>query len=383
MRKLLLFITLLALAPFTKAQQGTYSIKSEVEGIDGDSYYLTIWNGTSETISKQEKLNGDGQIDFKDTTSVPLVIRITVPNKELYKMAGRGSFPVKSQSIWVVATPGDDITLKGHFSDFSEVYPEGGKENPSIVKLTKKYHPIINAAVNISVTLATKKEELTEEEIEELSAKQKELYKEADEVMQSYLMENASSIAGLYYMNDMLLRSSITPEFAEKAISNVAANYTNTSYYETIAQRIEGSKYNVGATIFDIVSTNTLDGQQFNSKDWEGKFYLIDFWGSWCMPCLADVPFLKNLKESHASKLNVLGIASDKEEPWRKAIEQHDLDWTQVLNGKDQEDFLARLNVTGFPTKILVAPNGEIVYRTSGGGEESFKKMAKIIDDWK
>ncbi len=382
MRKLLILIALMAVAPLARAQEGSYTIKSDVQGIDGDSYYLTIWNGTSQTVRKQADLV-DGQIDYKDTTSVPLVIRITVANKELYKMAGRGSFPAKSQSIWLVATPGDNIILKGQFSDFSEVYPEGGKENESIVKLTKEYHPIVNDAVNISVTLATKKEELTEAEIQELAAKQKELYKQSDAVMHAYLKENASSIAGLYYMNDMLLRQNITPEFAEEAIRDVASNYTVTPYYETIAQRIEGSKYDVGTTIFNIVSTNTPDGKKFNSSDWKGKFFLIDFWGSWCVPCLEDVPFLKNLRDSHASKLHVLGIASDKEEPWKKAIVENGLDWTQVLNGKDSEDFVARLNVTGFPTKILVAPNGEIVYRTSGGGEESFKKMAKIIDDWK
>lgn len=382
MRKLLILIALMAVAPLARAQEGSYTIKSDVQGIDGDSYYLTIWNGTSQTVRKQADLV-DGQIDYKDTTSVPLVIRITVANKELYKMAGRGSFPAKSQSIWLVATPGDNIILKGQFSDFSEVYPEGGKENESIVKLTKEYHPIVNDAVNISVTLATKKEELTEAEIQELAAKQKELYKQSDAVMHAYLKENASSIAGLYYMNDMLLRQNITPEFAEEAIRDVASNYTVTPYYETIVQRIEGSKYDVGTTIFNIVSTNTPDGKKFNSSDWKGKFFLIDFWGSWCVPCLEDVPFLKNLRDSHASKLHVLGIASDKEEPWKKAIVENGLDWTQVLNGKDSEDFVARLNVTGFPTKILVAPNGEIVYRTSGGGEESFKKMAKIIDDWK
>ena len=93
--------------------------------------------------------------------------------------------------------------------------------------------------------------------------------------------------------------------------------------------------------------------------------------------------FLKNLKESHASKLNVLGIASDKEASWRQAIHEYDLNWTHILNGTGEEDFVARLNVDGFPTKILVAPNGEIVYRSSGGGEESFKIMADIIDDWK
>lgn len=113
-----------------------------------------------------------------------------------------------------------------------------------------------------------------------------------------------------------------------------------------------------------------------------GEFYLIDFWGSCCVPCLKDVPFLKNLKESHASKLYVLGIASDKEPSWRQTIEVYDLNWLHILNGTGEEDYLARLNVDGFLAKLLVAPNGEFVKRSSRGGDESFKKLAEIIDDW-
>ena len=383
MKRFVILIAVLAAVSISHGQVGTYTIESDVEGIEGKSFYLTIWNGTSEVIYKDGKLNDDSQIFYSDTTSVPLVIRIGLGNDRLYKDSGAGFYPVKSQSIWLVASPGDDITLKGHISDFAEVYPEGGEENNSLVKLTKEFHPLINAAVNISVTLDTMSNKLSQEEIQELSAKREQLNEQADQVMQSYLMNNASSIAGLYYLNDMLMRKSITPKFAEQAIESVDDHYKATPYYDAVYQRVEGSKYDVGSSIFDLVSNKTPDGTEFNSKGWEGKFYLIDFWGSWCVPCLKDVPFLKNLKESHASKLNVLGIASDKEASWRQAIHEYDLNWTHILNGTGEEDFVARLNVDGFPTKILVAPNGEIVYRSSGGGEESFKIMADIIDGWK
>ncbi|MGE8292373.1 MAG: TlpA family protein disulfide reductase, partial [Sphingobacterium sp.] len=159
--------------------------------------------------------------------------------------------------------------------------------------------------------------------------------------------------------------------------------YRSSPFYTSLKNRVEGSKYDVGKSIFQINSSNTYDGKAFDSNSWKGKFYLIDFWGSWCGPCMADVPDLKKLRDSYPDQLRVLGIASDKNESWRKAIEQHELNWVQILNDKGSNNFVLRLNITGFPTKILVDPNGKIVYRSTGGGETSFDKMNEIIKNWK
>lgn len=379
--KAAMFMCLMGLGGAIQAQSQSYTIRSEIEGIEGDTYHLTIWNGTSETISKEANLE-NGQIHFADTTSVPLVIRLGIANKELYKYAGRGYFPVKSQYMWIVAEPGSDIHLKGHLSDFAEVYPEGGKENEIIKALNQGYHPLINQAVNISVQLADENNGLTEDEINSLRERQSEINKKANEYMIDFLQKNVSSIAGLYYTNDMLLRDVVSIEMAEKMLLDIAPEYQKTNFYTTLQKRIDGSKFDVGREMFKINSMNTLNGELFSIDNWSGKFYLIDFWGSWCMPCIADVPDLKKLRDEFPEQLEILGIASDKEPGWRKAVDTHQLDWAHILNGKQEQDYVARLNVTGFPTKILVDPNGIIVYRSSGGGEESFRKMAEIIKGW-
>lgn len=138
----------------------------------------------------------------------------------------------------------------------------------------------------------------------------------------------------------------------------------------------------VGACISNTTAWSSLR-QSVITVQWKGKFYLIDFWGSWCRPCIADFPALKKLGAAYPEQLHILGIASDKEVNWRKAVAHYDLSWIQILNGSSEFDFVARLNVTGFPTKILVDPNGKIVYRGSGGGEETFAKMADIIENWR
>lgn len=100
------------------------------------------------------------------------------------------------------------------------------------------------------------------------------------------------------------------------------------------------------------------------------------------MPCIKDFPHLKRFREELDGKVEILGIASDTKEKWLQAIRQHELDWQHILIGEGDQNYSLRLNVTGYPTKILVDPKGKIVYRSSGGGEASFRKMAEIVRNW-
>src|SRR5690606_24535977 len=104
-------------------------------------------------VSKPNNAMKDGQIFYQDTTSIPLMIRINVLERKLSKRAPRGTFPVKSQHIWLISLPGEEITLKGHLSDFSQVYPYGDRENDILRGLTQRYFPLLNEGVNISVKL--------------------------------------------------------------------------------------------------------------------------------------------------------------------------------------------------------------------------------------
>lgn len=382
MRNIILWFGLISFTCVSYAQVKEYVITSNIQDLQDSTFSMTIWDGGTQARYAEGSMR-DGQIYYRDTTSSPLVIRITLSKEELFKFTGKGFFPVKSQSIWLIASPGKTIHLSGFLSDFAEVYPSGDRENEIISELNRVYHPLLNAAVNISVELALNGDNMDSLRRQELEDEQKLINSQAKECMHNFLRKHSSSIAGLYYLNDMLLRSVFSVEEAEELLSTVAEEYLNTPYYHTVSNRIAGSKYDIGQQMFDIVSSNTYDGNIFSTSSWKGKFYLIDFWGSWCVPCIEDVPSLKELRDTHSTRLEVLGIASDREQPWRQAIVKHDLNWVQILNGNLDQDFVSRLNVTGFPTKILVDPNGKIVYRSSGGGKSSFEKMEEIINNWK
>lgn len=103
-------------------------------------------------------------------------------------------------------------------------------------------------------------------------------------------------------------------------------------------------------------------GQQLSLSAFRGKVVLLDFWGSWCVPCRKENPHLKELYFRYSDKgFDIIGIAADNKtiKAWLKAIEQDALPWHQILI----DDLETVYNITSYPTKILVDRRGMIIGR--------------------
>jgi thiol-disulfide isomerase/thioredoxin len=104
-----------------------------------------------------------------------------------------------------------------------------------------------------------------------------------------------------------------------------------------------------------------LSGNEVRLSDFRGKTVVIDFWATWCPPCVFQVPELNALWKAHreAGDLAVIGIAVDVEgaevvAPW---VEEQGVDYTILLGNEE----LARdFGVLGFPTVVLIRPDGRI-----------------------
>ena len=93
-----------------------------------------------------------------------------------------------------------------------------------------------------------------------------------------------------------------------------------------------------------------------------GKYILVDFWASWCGPCRASVPELKNIYEKYrGDRFDILGIAvNDKPEASLKAAKELGIDWPLILNG-DMLYFNKLYGITSIPHTILFGPDGTIL----------------------
>jgi peroxiredoxin len=97
-----------------------------------------------------------------------------------------------------------------------------------------------------------------------------------------------------------------------------------------------------------------------------GKYVLLYFWASWCKPCIANIPVLRELHEKYSDNLQLIGISTD-ERPgaWLAAVHKHNLPW---LHGRDSgnsgnDKGATRLyNVSYLPQYFLINPAGTIIY---------------------
>ena len=104
---------------------------------------------------------------------------------------------------------------------------------------------------------------------------------------------------------------------------------------------------------------NDLDGQPVSLSQFKGKVVLLDFWASWCGPCIADLGTLRKIKEQVAAQPVVfLNVSLDANEAaWKQAIAKHEIKGVHVRS----EQVAQAYNVSGIPRYYLVDPQGLIV----------------------
>ena len=128
---------------------------------------------------------------------------------------------------------------------------------------------------------------------------------------------------------------------------------------------------------FRFVSTA---GDTFSLERVRGKVVLLDFWGTWCAPCVSAVPSLRKLQKAHAADSFVLlGISSDEDESaWRAFVAKNGMIWPQY---RDADRELQRaFGITAFPTYVLIDREGIERARIVGTGFDRAKTLGEAIE---
>jgi thiol-disulfide isomerase/thioredoxin len=134
-----------------------------------------------------------------------------------------------------------------------------------------------------------------------------------------------------------------------------------------------------------------FNGSLFSLDAFKGRYILLDFWASWCAPCRAAFPYLREQYKKYNEKgFDIIGISEDANEAdWRKAVESDSIFiWNNILSGFSIENYGTSLDtarISGkygvhyFPTKILIDRNGIIMARWAGESEANTQAIKKIL----
>lgn len=107
------------------------------------------------------------------------------------------------------------------------------------------------------------------------------------------------------------------------------------------------------------------NGQTTSLSDLKGKYVYIDVWATWCKPCLAEIPALKELEKELGNQMHFVSISIDKEdkhEAWKKMVDEKQLKGVQLFADKNWESsFVQDYGIDGIPRFILIDPQGNVV----------------------
>ena len=145
----------------------------------------------------------------------------------------------------------------------------------------------------------------------------------------------------------------------------VAENAHASASIKAEAERIlSGEKaYAVGKPLE--LSFTAVDGRKIDLKDYSGKVVLIDFWATWCGPCVGEVPNLKRVYETyHPKGFEILGISlDDKKGDLLAFTKKHEMPWPQYFDGKQWNNEISfRFGINSVPTTWLVDKKGVLRY---------------------
>lgn len=108
----------------------------------------------------------------------------------------------------------------------------------------------------------------------------------------------------------------------------------------------------------------TLNGNVLSARDLAGRVVLVDVWATWCAPCLAEMPTLKQLRDTHGSAVQIVGVNVDSlpRRDLRQWLARKDITWPQLFDGRGLRGPLsARLNVESLPRSFLYDSTGRLV----------------------
>lgn len=198
------------------------------------------------------------------------------------------------------------------------------------------------------------------------------------QTVQNYMDTTRNDITSTYFFERYLMTNNTLDEVL--------------SYYNNLSERVKVSapglalkqkieemgQVNVGGVAPNF-KLPAPDGSTLSLYDLRGHIILLDFWASWCAPCLAEVPNLRAIYEKYHSKgLEILGVSLDeKEDAWKNAINKKQLTWRHVSSLKGWKCPVAqRFKVTGIPRMYIIDAQGRIIAQDLRG-----EKLAQKMDE--
>ena len=213
---------------------------------------------------------------------------------------------------------------------------------------------------------AQKDSTVTADQKVKLEKEMEDLYAQELEIDKKYATTYINTLIGNHIFMSSFYGMSISDK--ESIINLMNDDTKNIKRISEIMEDLETEKEVAVGQQFTDFKLPSLTGDSLSVSDLVGKsdYLLIDFWASWCGPCIKSLPDLKNLYNKYkGTQFQILGVSLDEsKESWAGAIQSHGLTWQQVSDLMGWKCLGSRTYaVNSIPSTILINNEGKIVGR--------------------
>lgn len=368
MKNLILSVALIASCMGTAFAQHTVEIKGKVKFID-DNFKMTAFQ--REGFNK--KILAETTVNPSDNT-YKMIVTVDKP----------GTVSVdcghwQDVNVWVedenmeIDFRGMD-TAKIKIKNPPYVYIKAGKKN-EVMNLIN-YEAYRNYQNMIAISQAIYRSPITDEKQKQEFAMK--LYDMNQENLMAHLRyiaehyaDQTSAIAAISSLNPdkdaVLIETALATMEKSNPGSSVVSEYRTKAKADK--EKRERMKEGNPAPEFSFPDAK---GKMHSLKEFKGKVLVIDFWASWCGPCRAEIPHLKQYYEEFKNNKDVafLSVSIDaKRADWEKAVKEENMPWLQLLAPNGGKEIMESYQFSGIPFIIVLDKEGKI-YKKHLRGEK-------------
>lgn len=359
------FLLLIALLPFTiKAQNQNFTIRGKLKNVEYPAKVYMIYTVNGRLLKDSSIVNNDS-FTLKGTVHEPTKAFLAL----MTKGAGLYSAPAPDQVGVYLENGTITVSSNGPLAQAKIGGTKLNKDQQDLMDVIRPFS-IKEKELNAAYTSANGNDEL----LVKIKSEYDELAIKKEKAQIAFIKGHPASVVSLN-----LIRSSFNP-VSDPPKSRMLIGLLSKDLQENKAAKrfLEGVKVVKKLEIGDMApqfSMNNIKDEKISISSYQGKYLLLDFWASWCVPCRKENPnVIKAFNTFKDKNFDILGVSIDAGEngkkAWIEAIKQDGLTWEQVCDLKGSGNEAAILyQVDAIPTNFLIDPTGKIIAKNLRGME--------------
>jgi len=368
MKKTLLSL-LCAVALAACAAEDYSKVTINISGMDADSARVMLFNASTRQPESEDSMAvGGSSMSFNaaaDKTHLAVVV-----------LTAKGRSPME---LMLLVLPQSTLTVAADAT--TGIYHYGGdkayQEIDAADRAVESYSSQLSA-MGREYMSATGKPGINVDSVQRaISERYAVVEKQRATAALAYIRANPDSYGSAYLLTMVGDSVKSAAEGLSERVKNSAMKdfyAPHVAQYERELARKEQAKNVADGMAAPDFTLTDINGAKFTLSSLRGKWVVLDFWGSWCVWCVKGIPDMKNTYEKYKStgKLEFVSIdCNDTEQKWKEAVEKHQMPWLHVYNPRGEGSITKTYAIQGFPTKIVVDPQGNIA-KTIVGEDPAF-----------